>query len=197
MVKRYAFSLIELIIAIVIIGFVVLSLPTIININHKSIDSNLVQEAIFAASAELNQVLTYYWDENSADINSTAGVINLAGDCNSTTHLRPGHIDQEKHRKCNSATDIYANSPIGTDIPNFSLEDTIHQSTSIYSSSSTTIASKDGYKKTYNSSVGVAIESAGIKKITVTIDDASGNTITSLSAYACNIGEVDFYHKSY
>ena len=71
MVNRSAFTMIELIFAIVIIAISVLSLPMMNQVISKNIEGSIVQEAIFAASAELNQVVSYYWDENSMEGTAT------------------------------------------------------------------------------------------------------------------------------
>jgi len=95
--------MIELIFAIVIIAITVLSLPMMTQINQRGVESNIVQEAIFAASTELMGATAGYWDENSLqDINMShlERVINISGDCNTSTQLRPGHINQMYHRRC-------------------------------------------------------------------------------------------------
>jgi len=84
-VRRAAFTLIELIFAIVIIAISVISLPMMSQTVAKGIDANIVQEAIFAAATELNEAVTAHWDEASMEVNTTtsfAKVIN-PGDCKS------------------------------------------------------------------------------------------------------------------
>lgn len=68
----------------------------------KNVENNLVQETIFAASAQMNQILSYRWDENSidesVDVNATglAQVIDRAGaDACDANRVKPnGHILQ-------------------------------------------------------------------------------------------------------
>lgn len=67
MVRHYAFTLIELVFAIVIIAIIVLSIPVMNQINGKAMEGNLAQEAIFITSAKVLQTLTFPWDENSTD----------------------------------------------------------------------------------------------------------------------------------
>jgi len=64
-VRRRAFTLIELIFAIVIMAITVISLPMVMQVDSASRDKNLAQEAILAASTKLSQVLTFQWDEAS------------------------------------------------------------------------------------------------------------------------------------
>lgn len=201
MVKRYAFTMVELIFAIVIIAISVMSLPMITQVTSKGVESNIVQEAIFSAATELNQVSTYYWDENSFDANTTlARVIDL-GDCNSTTRLRLGHINQPYHRRC-----LDSNLTAPTDLADAGiipdLDDTEHGAQNIFTNTTT---HEHGYKARYNSAVDVTRTNVdfnginqNIKRITITITNPdNGNTITKLNAYNANIGEIDYYKKRY
>jgi prepilin-type N-terminal cleavage/methylation domain-containing protein len=85
-IKKSGFTLIELIFAIVIIGFSVLSLPTMTQVSTKAISDSLAIEAIFIASSKLNQIMTYNSNDNNAThvnlsdtntFNSTIVVSNL------------------------------------------------------------------------------------------------------------------------
>lgn len=205
---RFAFTMIELVFAIVIIGITVISLPMMTQATSKGIENSLVQEAIFAASAELNLAVTYHWDENSTEVNSTdtlARVIDT-GDCNSFTRLRPGHVGQPLHRRCLDSN-LTRPSAIGSDLDDLDDLDDIDSVTQhIFVVSGTgSISSAHGYKNDYNSTTNVSYaafndtnaSSHNMKKITVTIKDQLGKIITVLSTYSANIGEVDYYKRSY
>ena len=213
--NRHAFTMIELIFAIVIIAISVMSLPMITQVTSSAIEKNLAQEAVFSAVAEINIATTYTWDENSlldfdsnASIDELSRVINNNGtqcsdsgidDSNGDDIMRrSGHV----HRKCLNELSslLYA----GTDYVD-SLEASAHDyNLTVEGTASTTSAS--GYKKEYESRLevercgtGNCIEfgSAGadMKEIKVTIRDKSTTeTVTILRAYGANIGEVS-YHK--
>ena len=66
-IKKSAFTLIELIFSIVIIGFAVLSLPIMTQVGTKAIGDSLALEAIFLASSKLNQSLS---DLNATNIDN-------------------------------------------------------------------------------------------------------------------------------
>jgi competence protein ComGC len=68
-----AFTMIELIFAIVIIGLVMITIPTILVSNARHVETNLLQEAILIAATKMGQNMSYPWDENSRD--STVGVL--------------------------------------------------------------------------------------------------------------------------
>lgn len=207
--SKSGFTLIELIFAIIIIGISMVSLPMMNQAISKGIEGNLVQEAIFAASAELNQVVSYHWDENSIEsINTLAKVISN-GDCNTTTKLKSGHINQPLHRRCLDNDAIRPTTTLGLEgaetISNANDIDDAIQATHITIYTDPSDGKSSGYKKDYNSDVNVAYANFGtvvaadknMKKITVTISDASGNAVTLLNTYSANIGEIDYYKRSY
>ncbi len=189
--------MIELIFAIVIIGVAVLSLPMMSQVTSKGVENNLAQETIFAASAELNQVMSYYWDERSIEDGSDAlsRVIDSNNDCNDITKMRIGHV----HRRCVNSNSNAAPT-IGSDAGDL---DDIDDVSTLAKPLFTGGASSQGYKQNYTSTVNVSTNTFGtagtndIKKITVSVFDNDGNIVTSLSSYVANIGEVDYHKRTY
>lgn len=112
MVRRSAFTLIEVILALVIIAITVLTVPMIIQVNVASTQGSLNQEGVFAASAKLLQTLSFPWDENAtnaalavegADV--LAGVVKVTSNANTSTSFdvnitndRPGLISRRTRR---------------------------------------------------------------------------------------------------
>ena len=208
MVKKSAFTLIELIFAIVVIAITVVSLPMMNQAISKGIDTNLIQEAIFAAATELNEIITVQWDEASIDENSSktiSQVINLDGSCENNQsseryRLRNGHILQPLHRKClNDLNQAELNSNIIDTID--ALEDKVHNDTNIFLN---LIPDQTGYKYNYTSSVTIEYNPvfnnnprANIKKVIIQVKDQNGKLLTSLFAYVANIGGIDYYKRSY
>jgi type II secretory pathway pseudopilin PulG len=201
---RLGFTMIELIFAIVGIGISIMSLPTMTNVINNGMENNLNQEAIFAASAKLMDATSGYWDENSMqDINKShiSRVINIddddsdpTNDCGVTTKLRPGHINQPFHRRC---LDDLTTSPTNTKEDNiYDLDDYEHTDEKIFITYS---QSSSGYKQDYKSSIDVTPNSsdANIKEITITIKDESGNTVTVLKTYSANIGETEYFKRTF
>lgn len=199
---RSAFTMIELIFAIVIIGITVVSLPLVTQTTSKGVENSLAQEAIFAAATQLAQAQTYRWDENSLEPtapNSASKVIH-PNDCNAVTKLRPGHINQSLHRKCLNDLTITP-SALGSDGGDLDdIDDTIATDVNLINTSSDV-----GYKNTYTISTQVAYAAFGdiseasknMKKISVSVKDASGKLITTLSTYSANIGEIDYLKRAY
>jgi prepilin-type N-terminal cleavage/methylation domain-containing protein len=195
-VRRYAFTIIELIFAIVIIAIAVVSLPIMTNATQKGVKQNILQEAIFAASAQLMGITAGYWDERSMEDNNLSNlsrVIDIGGDCNATTRLRPGHIAQPFHRRC-----LDSNTTIGLDTTGgnfYSLDDAVADVNNTPAIFDNPNADEQGYKDTYTSTAAIA-RTNDTKKITVSVQDSSGKTITKLITYSANIGEPEYYKRT-
>lgn len=201
MVKRYAFTLIELIFAIILIAITVLTLPRMMGVISQGIDENIIQEAIFAAATELNQATTGKWDDRTLqNANELAKVIDTNQSCENNTsspryRLRPGHIAQTLHRKCldNNATTAVNFNTLG-----LSLEARTASGASLFLNTT----SAKGYKKSYTKDVTISYTpafngtNADLKMITVTIKE-NNTTVTSLYAFSANIGEADYFKRMY
>lgn len=199
---RTAFTLIELIFAIVIIAISVVSLPMMNQVVSSGVDSSLKQEAIFAAATELNEVVAAHWDQNSLEttmLDSYAKVIET-GDCinnvnSSRYRLRPGHINQPLHRRCLDSTVLGA-ADSNASIAVVDLDDMAHSNSPIVIGTT----SEAGYKDIYTSTITVSRPAnfAGvnnnIKMITSQISDSDG-ALSLLRTYSANIGEVDYYKR--
>lgn len=193
--------MIELIFAIVIVSIAVISLPTMIQVTSKGIESNIVQEAIFAASAELMGATSYYWDAKSMEDNETSHlskVINIDNDCEDNAsspryRRRPGHITQLYHRKCLNNLDTDPDDNPNSNFPNLNNTETTGDE-DIFDIGAT--AEATGYKNIYTKNV-VVTRTDNIKKITITIKNSDGDTITSLNTYGANIGEIDYYKRRF
>lgn len=218
--NRYAFTMIELIFAIVIIAISVMSLPMVTQVTARAIENNLAQEAVFSAVAEINLATTYTWDENSLlDAPTTTDELsrvinNSSGECSDSgiddsngddIMRRTGHVN----RRClNDLTALFYN-PAATDCVD-SLNAAEHDyNITVEGSAATTSAT--GYKKEYESRLDVirgdevcadcidfdAANNANMKEIRVTIREiATGDEVTVLRAYSANIGEVSYRRRT-
>jgi prepilin-type N-terminal cleavage/methylation domain-containing protein len=217
---RYAFTMIELIFAIVIIAISVMSLPMVTQVTARAIENNLAQEAVFSAVAEINLATTYIWDEVSLlDANTSSNELsrvinNNSMECSDSgiddsngddIMRRPGHV----HRRClNDLTAMFYN-PAATDHVD-SLNAAEHDyNITVEGSADTTSAT--GYKKEYESRLDVirgdevcadcidfgAANNANMKEIRVTIrEKATNDEVTVLRAYSANIGEVAYRRRT-
>ena len=211
MVRKAAFTLIELIFAIVIISMTVLSIPMMIQVTSDNIEDSLVQEAIFAAAAQLQEATSYRWDEHSmndklsASANAqysrviqetAAGTCGLIGGLNK----RPGHINRQCLDSLATRPYYSAGAPYSD-----SLNEAAHGAESIYIAAGGTSAA--GYKELYDSTITITdsvlfgttlVADPNIKEILVTITNSTTNLpVTTLRAYSTNIGEVRYASKVY
>lgn len=102
---RKAASMLELVVAIVVMGIVLMSLPLLISQTKSNNEFAMQQEAILAARTKLGDVLTYAWDEQSANQTQVAFVLDT-NDTGSDSELnknstsrRVGHVLGDKRRK--------------------------------------------------------------------------------------------------
>ncbi|EQB39657.1 hypothetical protein M947_06590 [Sulfurimonas hongkongensis] len=199
--NRGAFTLIELIFAIVIISISVVSLPMMIQVNNKSMEDSMVQEAIFAASAELMGASAGYWDANSMADNAVSNlsrVIDIGSTCENnssspTNRLRPGHIAQPLHRRCvdDLITVVSPANTLSNTYPN--LNNAEHISKPIFLNPN---PQTSGYKNDYNSSLDI-VQADNIKFIEINVTDTAGNLVTRLRMQSANIGEIDYYKRTF
>lgn len=164
---RSAFTMIELVFAIVIIGMVAISIPTIMVNNSKNVETNLMQEAILIVATKTGQILTYPWDENSRDplsgILATTDVLSIDEGTvedeleRNVSDYRRGHFQEALRRRMTptsadrNATD---NTLLGLDAGETidsvdDLDDLNGQSVELAH------FSEEGYKKDYNISASV------------------------------------------
>ena len=204
MVRRNAFTLIELIFAIVIISVVVLSLPVINKAIGDSVEESLVQEAIFASAAGLNEATSYRWDEHSMNdkllnpLYSRVVHTNIGGCVAGTPNRRLGHI----HRRClDDLTTLpyYSGGAPYSD----SVDEASHPAQSIYIVGGTTSAA--GYKQKYDSIISITnnasfgtVGDPNVKEVKITIQNSTSHeTIVILNSYVSNVGELQYANKVY
>lgn len=115
---RNASSMIELVIAIVVMGIAMMTLPMMLTRVQENNAFSLQQEAIFMARTQIGDILTYPWDENSIQ-NDIAIVLDVSNGDNNLTRFpdinstrRVGHIEGNKRRKFNT-TQIFASTTLG------------------------------------------------------------------------------------
>ena len=194
---RKAFTLLELIFAIVIIAVSVIALPIMIQVNSRGVENNFLQEAIFAASAQLNEATTFKWDEFSTqDLNTSllSRVINTnAGGCPRLGHISRVCLDDLATRPSNLASA----GGVSLDSIAYAIPRPVLEGIGI---------SSDSYKENYNSTLVVTQCIGGnvfiplnpavptdenLKQIEYQITDAGGTVLVTLRAYSTNIGEVE------
>lgn len=195
MKMKAAFTLIELIFAIIIMSIVVLSLPIMSQVISTGAERNLVQEAILVASGDMFKVISGKFDENSKDDTiafekllyssdaeviaidgngSRAGNINIVFDNNTT--IRPSVSGLDGLETLDNEDDVDDYIITGGDAV-------------------TQTGSAAGYKQLYKKDISVtqvAFNNAGptnTKKVEVVIKDSTGATeLVKMHTYTFNTG---------
>ena len=212
---RRGASMIELVIAIVVMGIAVMSLPLILTQSQNSNAMALQQEAILATKTKLGYLLSYEWDANSYDaLASVSRVLNTTASANAdddfdvTTIRRTGHVVADNRRRLRD--DLAAPSTDGgagwadatlEDIDDFDGKDentTIASETMDYIfnlqlmptvnyiSDTASYVNQQDMNFTFNANTTFT-NPTNIKMITVT---TTGNNINIvLRAFASNVGE--------
>ena len=217
--RRSAFTFIEIIFTILILGFIATGLPMILATDLETREESLVQEAIYASVAKMSQILSYKWDDASNEDNNTisgAKVLDInasidtdiALDRNSSK-FRVGHFQETGRRSLYSA--VTSSSILGNDANDAGLNDDIDDGIAANFISGTTAAG--GYKENYTINVvpsyiidlstngyvnavqnGFEFERptnnpTNIKRIEVQVLDNNGDRLFTLKTYSSNIGE--------
>ncbi len=194
---KSAFTMIELIFAIVIVGISVLSLPMMMQINSKGIENNIIQEAIFATSARLNYVLSNQWDPNSLENAIVKVIPTSATDCSKDGgKQREGHVN----RFCLNSGYNSSSPSIGT-VGTYSLGGQRVSDNSLLEGGA---INSSGYKNDYKIDVDVSFSDFGeinasdknIKEIIVTAKNTNGDLVV-LKSYSANIGEVEIKTRNF
>ncbi len=227
MVRRHAFTMIELIFAIVIMSIVIISMPMLMRTNSKAMEANIIQEAIFSTSATIMQNLSYPWDNDSNTSDGSYNKIvaipngtvaynryyNSQGTHDTNGSFRVGNILENGHRRFHSYTSLDANiTSLTTTNPNpLCQKSTVSQFIN-------NGATASGYKNTYETvttisyipdinnanaifvfaATGETTTPTNIKLVTVTIKNyQTQKSLVVLKSYTANIGETDFASRTY
>ena len=213
---RKAASMLELVIAIVVMGIAVMTLPLILTQSQNSNALALQQEVILATKTKLGYILAYEWDANSYDANaSVSRVLNTTNsasadsDFNATTTRRIGHVSADNRRRLRD--DMASPTPSGSaswgnaallDMDDFhnKVEHTtvvaadmdyvfnLELNSSVTYINDSALYTNQDINFTFDASSTPA-NPTNIKMITVRTKDTSNNVNIVLRAFASNIGE--------
>lgn len=162
---RPAFTMIELIFALVIMAIVFISLPLILLRNADALEENLIQESIFLASAKMSHISSFQWDNNSSEsgINTlaTSDVVDVtAGDPaldRNSSDFRVGHFNEDKHRRMSPIGNPRSAAAVGLEGTTIDdIDDFNNQLDTAMVQSTGALTSEFGYKKQYRTDINVS-----------------------------------------
>ena len=127
---RRGASMLELVVAIVVMGIAVMALPLMLSQTKSNNEFAMQQEAILAARTKLGDVMTYAWDEANVALTDATLVLDT-NDTGSDTELnkvngsrRIGHVFGDKRRKGYDVQVLStASGALGTDTGETQLSD--------------------------------------------------------------------------
>jgi prepilin-type N-terminal cleavage/methylation domain-containing protein len=196
---KSAFTLLELIFAIVIIGIAALSLPMISQVTSKGSEKSLAQEAIFIAFTEITKVVSSAWDENSRVLTNDFEYVIYASNAEATSSAvndlqgRSGNINILYNNTDGGRTIrptmvvLDGGEARENDVDDYNITDA-----NATGSAGSETGYKYQYKKditvSYPASFGNLVNSANIKRIQISVNDASGNQLVSFYMFATNSG---------
>jgi len=213
---RSAFTMIELIFAIVLIAVVMLTIPTMIQVNNKTLEGNAAQEAIFLVSSVLSEATTQLWDTSSVDGNATTVRLSKMLDVNGTGNaaynrwpdtnstVRAGGLEQDLHRMFFSAETRPAQAAgAAVTLPGSFDSTATGQQLGLktqYAITATRVYVDDTPAATFVFSTAADAQQTNIKMTLVEINatiDGTPTVISRLRAYTCNIGETDYAKRRF
>ncbi len=221
--KREGFSLIELVIAIVVIAIALMSVPLMLNQGAKSNQFSLMQESILAAHTKLGNIISFKWDENAADENGTVvRVLDVTnGDSQldrNLTRRRIGHIKADLRRRMkNVETNATAIGMEGADTYD-DIDDFDGTSTKVAASGASGVKGKFDYldvdlnlttsvvyvsddlnyseqNLTFDFNVTSVAGSTNIKMIELNATSTNSDTPFVFRIFSSNIGQSKYYEK--
>jgi prepilin-type N-terminal cleavage/methylation domain-containing protein len=113
--KKYSFTLIELMVAIIVVGIVITAIPALLNRVSHIQETTIKNEYFFNSFALVSLIQTQEWDENNTQDDNYYKVLTAEGGDSELKCIRKGvkQLDNESGADC--ATDNKSTSTIGVD----------------------------------------------------------------------------------
>lgn len=194
---RAAFTLIELIFAIVVMSIVVLSLPMMSQVISSGIEKNLVQEAVLVTSGDILKTISGKFDENSRTddenyekilYSSDAEVIAIDGNGSRAGNINIIFDNNTALRPALSGLDGVETVDNEDDVDDYSITD---------GNAVTESGSGAGYKQLYKKSIIITqktfngVNDANAKKVEVTFKNEDATVeLVKMHTYTFNTGSV-------
>lgn len=195
--KKNAFSLIELIFSIVVIGIALLSIPAIMSVINRSAEATVQTKGYYHALAQMGVIISKPWDENNTDDWDEANVVYIlqTGDEGLEICSRSSIYAEEYRRQCdknngNASLTLGLEGTSYNDLDDFNgntdndnIEGFRLQIAVTYEDNET--VSTNNYKIP---SAANPTGTTDIKEVTITLTDDTSDTKAYLRYYGFNIG---------
>ncbi len=224
---RKGFTIIELIVAIVVIGIALMSVPLLLSQASKSDEFSLNQEAVLAGSTKIGDILTYPWDDKLVSETNVKHILDVTnGDSEldrypDNNHTRRIGNFKTNYRRKFDANITYASATLGragdTNTTAYNDIDDFNGNSEIINGGGTgdylmdlNLTTKVFYisdDANYSSSptlnfgdlnTSLATPTTNIKMIEVkVVNKANNQTITTLRAFSANIGSYELLYRTF
>ncbi len=224
---KQGFTLIELIVAIIVIGIAMMSVPLLLSQSSRSNEFSLDQEAILAASTKIGNILSYPWDDKLVsevdvkhilDVTHGDSELNRSPDNNSTRRI--GNFKANYRRKFNTNL-TYASVVLGktgdTNTTAYNDMDDFNGTSDIINGSGsgdylmdlnlTTQVFYISDNAAYSSSptlnfgdlnISAVTPTTNLKMVQVKVVNLTNNQdITTLRAFSANIGSYELLYRTF
>lgn len=223
--NRGGFTLIELVVAIVVMAIALMSVPLLLSQTSKSDAFSINQEAILAGATKIGNILTYPWDDKLVGQLAVKYILDVSNGDNeldrsaADPNRRIGNFKANYRRKFNTnetnasltlgrATDT--NTTAYNDIDDFNgvtesitnggvgdyLKDFNLTTTVNYIDDNATYSSSPTLNINLNTAATAA--STNIKLVEVQVTDTTSNEqITTLRAFSANIGSYELIFRTF
>ncbi len=207
--KKYSFSLLELVVAMVIVGISVASIPMLLNTVSNNFSTSSKESSFFNAYALLNLIQKENWDQNNTKGDNYYKVLTSTNGDVALKCPRNGVLQLNNNSGAECATADNNTSAIGPDGGEITISD--YNDIDDFNGYSTTV---DGYSlsvsvfyvadnanynsKTifFNQTNTPLSHDSNIKLINVDVNDSAGNLVAKLKYFSSNIGMVSIESRN-
>lgn len=206
--NRRAFTLVELIVMIIVMGIAFASLPMILGVSSESVKNVSDVRGFYHGAAKMQIVLSKPWDDRNVDDFQTGGIYYVINNdecaisallCCDNDKNRSGHYPGLNRRMCE---DAWASGTLGrtgdTDINAFDDLDDFDldfDSAEGYDINTTVVYVQYSGGTQVSMPTAVSAATTNVKQITVSISDTLGRPLTQYRYYATNIGRPKSFIK--
>jgi type II secretory pathway pseudopilin PulG len=207
--KKYSFTLIELVVAIVVVGIVVTAIPALLNRGASIQETNLKEKSFFNAFALLTLIQTQEWDENNTKDDNYYKVLTAENGDSELKCSRIGTVLLDNDSGADCANTNHKTSAIGVDSTEtkgdestyddiddfnefYTVVDDINISVSVrYMDDGVTNGVDYSAKNIYFSESDAAVSGTNLKFVVLSVRKVDTNELISVLKYTTsNIGMV-------
>jgi type II secretory pathway pseudopilin PulG len=207
--KKSSFTLIELVIAIIVVGITVTSIPMLLSTVSNNMSTNLKSNSFFNAYSTLSLIESMDWDENNTKGDNYYKVLTADGGDTELKCIRKGtvQLDNQSGADCDDNKTSTIGIDDGEDADDSSTFDDVDDFNGYENDDLASYNFKVGVKYVqdnanysdknifYNDDLTTS-NNTNIKEIEINITDKNGKLISVIRGKADNVGAVKIYSRN-